>query len=219
MNRDGSNKARLLALAALLYAAGASAQVYKWKDAKGVTHLSDRPPASVLNKAEVKTPSTEDAATPALPYELAQAVRNNPVTLYTSSACAPCDLGRKFLKQRGIPYSEKTVSSADDQQKLKEAGSDGQVPLLVVGRRKLAGFDANGWNDALDAASYPAQSALPRGYQFTKATPAAPPRPALQDVAAAEEARRQAEAAAAAEEKARFAPKPPPKNASKDFQF
>ncbi|GAB3459786.1 hypothetical protein GCM10027321_18250 [Massilia terrae] len=218
MNRDGSNNAKLLALAALLCAASASAQVYKWKDANGVTHLGDRPPASVLNKAEVKTPSGEETG-PALPYELAQAVRNNPVTLYTSSACAPCDLGRKFLKQRGIPFAEKTVSSADDQQKLKEAGSDGQVPLLVVGRRKLAGFDAGGWNDALDAASYPAQSALPRGYQFAKATPAAPPKPSTQDVAATEAAKRQAEAASEAEEKAKFTPKPPPKNGSKDFQF
>lgn len=205
----------LATLAALACAAGASAQVYKWKDAKGVTHLGDRPPPSVLNKAEVKSGSSADA-NPALPYELAQAVHNGPVTLYTSTSCAPCDLGRKFLKQRGIPFSEKTVGTADDQQKLKEAGSDGQLPLLLVGRQKLAGFESGAWKDALDAASYPPQSTLPRGYQFAKATPAAPPKPAPQQ---AQAARQQAEAASEAEEKAKFTPKPPPKNAPKDFQF
>jgi glutaredoxin len=207
-----------LAGAALLCAAGANAQVYKWKDAKGVTHFSDNPPASVLKQSEVKASSGADAY-PALPYELAQAVRNNPVTLYSSGGCAPCDQARNFLKQRGIPFTEKTVSSDDDQQKLKEAGSDGQVPLLLVGRHKLAGFESGAWKDALDAASYPSQSLLPRGYQFAKATPAAPPKPNTQDVAAAQAARREADAASEAEEKAKFAPRPPAKNGSKDFQF
>lgn len=217
MTRNATTKTVTFTLAALL-CAGAGAQVYKWKDAKGVTHFSDNPPASALNKSEVRTSPGADA-NPALPYELAQAARNNPVTLYTAGACAPCDQARSFLRQRGIPFTEKTVSSADDQQKLKDAGSDGQVPLLLVGRRKLAGFDSVAWKDALDAASYPAQSVLPRGYQFAKATPAAPPRPSTQDLAAAEAAKRQAEAASEAEEKAKFAPKPPPKNGSKDFQF
>lgn len=205
-------------MAALLCTASASAQVYKWKDANGVTHFGDRPPAAVLNKGELKTSGGSDN-NPALPYELAQAVRSNPVTLYTSASCAPCEQGRSFLKQRGIPFAEKTVATTDDQQKLKEAGSDGQVPLLVVGHRKLAGFAAGAWNDALDAASYPSQSVLPRGYQFAKAASAAPPRPSAQEVAAADAAKRQAETASAAEEKAKFTPKPAPKNAPKDFQF
>lgn len=214
-----STSAVLITLAgAALLCASASAQVYKWKDAKGVTHFSDTPPAAALNKAEIKTPAGGDAG-PALPYELAQAVRNNPVTLYTSGACAPCEQARSYLKKRGIPFSEKTVSTADDQQKLKEAGSEGQVPLLLVGRRKLAGFESGAWRDALDAASYPSQSMLPRGYQFAKATPAAPIQPPEHDAAAEEAARRQAEAAREAEEKARLTPKPPAKNGSKDFQF
>lgn len=219
MKRDAATKRPILAiatLAALACAAGAGAQVYKWKDAKGVTHFSDTPPASTIGKSELKTSGGGDAS-PALPYELAQAARNNPVTLYTGGSCAPCDQARSFLKQRGIPYAEKTVSTADDQQKLTEAGGDGQVPLLVVGRHKLSGFESGAWKDALDAASYPSQSKLPRGYQFAKGTSAAPPRPAPQDAAAAEAARRKLEAEA--EEKAKFAPKPPARNGTKDFQF
>jgi glutaredoxin len=218
MKRDVNTRQLIMTLAALLCATSASAQVYKWKDAKGVTHFSDAPPPAVAEKAEVKTyASTSDG--PALPYALAHATRANPVTLYTVSACAPCDQARSFLQQRGIPYAEKTVSNGDDQQKLKEVGDDLQVPLLVVGPRKLSGFEAGAWGQALDAASYPSQSLLPRGYQFAKGTPAAPRKPAQQDLAQAQAAERMAREAAEAEERAKFAPKPQAVNGTPDFQF
>jgi glutaredoxin len=204
----------LLLLAALLCAGSASAQMYKWTDAKGVIHFSDTPPASARGRTETKTYSGSGASGPALPYELAQAVRANPVTFFTTSPCAPCDQGRSFLQQRGIPYSEKTVITADDQQVLKAAGSDGQVPLLLVGHTKLVGYAPNAWKEALDAA-YPAKPMLPRGYQFGAATPAAAPKPSSQELAKAAAAREAAEA----EEKAKFARKPPPINGTPDFQF
>ena len=205
----------LLLLAALLCAGSAGAQVYKWKDAKGVLHFSDMPPpASTRDRAEMKNYSGSGASGPALPYELAQAVRANPVTFYTTSSCTPCDQARSFLQQRGIPYSEKTVATADDQQALKAAGSDGQVPMLLVGATRLLGFAPDAWKEALDAA-YPAKPMLPRGYRFGAATPAAAPRPSSQELAKAAAAR----AALEAEEKAKFAPKPPPINGTPDFQF
>jgi glutaredoxin len=208
----------LLTLATLACTASATAQMYKWKDDKGVVHFSDAPPATARGKAEVRTYAGADAG-PALPYALAQAARANPVVLYTASACAPCDQARSFLQHRGIPYSEKSIKTADDQQKLKEAGSDGQLPLLLVGRSKLVGFAAGAWNEALDAAQYPSQPMLPRGYQFAAATPAAAPGPSPQAQAQAAAAERAARAAAEAEEKARFAPRPKPINGTPDFQF
>jgi glutaredoxin len=218
MARKKSAYPTFIALAALLCAAGASAQVYKWKDEKGVIHFSDRAPADARDKAELRTLGGGDAGPP-LPYELAQAARANPVTLYTASSCAPCDQGRSFLQQRGIPYSEKSVSTADDSRKLKEAGSEGTLPLLLVGPNKLTGFEAGAWKAALDAAAYPAQPVLPRGYQFAAATPAAPPQQSPQALARAAAAERAARAAAEAAEKAKFAPKPPPVNGTPDFQF
>jgi glutaredoxin len=208
----------LLTLAALVCTAGASAQMYKWKDDKGVVHFGDNPPASVREKAEVKTYAGADAG-PALPYALAQAARANPVVLYTAPGCAPCDQARGFLQQRGVPYSEKSVTTADDRQALRDAGGDVQLPLLLVGRSKFVGFAASAWNEALDAAQYPSKPVLPRGYQFAAATPAAPPKPSPQDLAKAAQAERAAKAAAEAEEKAKFAPKPKAINGTPDFQF
>ena len=181
----------------LLAGASTSAQIYKWVDAKGVTHYSDTPPAS--KQAQVKPYGGADAVLVPLPYELARAARTAPVTLYTMPKCSGCDAGRALLKSRGIPFTEKTVTTAADQEKLKEAGSDGQLPLLLVGRSRLVGFQAAEWDGALTNAAYPAKSMLPSRSRHADAVAAAPvaagPSPeALQ--------REQREAAAAAEAQA-----------------
>lgn len=169
-----------LGLALLLCAAGASAQMYKWTDAKGVVHFSDQPPG---NDVKVETKSfAGGAGGVALPYELAEAVRNHPVTLYTGADCNACDQGRALLKQRGIPFTEKTVSTTDDQKKLNDAGGGGQLPLLLVGGARRVGFEAGAWNDTLNNASYPAQRMLPSNYQYPAAVSAAPARPLAREV-------------------------------------
>ena len=183
-------------LVLLLAGAGASAQIYKWVDAKGVTHYSDTPPAS--KQAEVKAYGGKTATLVPLPYELARAARAAPVTLYTIAKCKACDDGRALLKARGIPFSEKTVTTAADQEKLKEAGSDGQLPLLVVGRSKLLGFQLEAWNSALTNASYPVKSMLPSRYRYTEAGAAAPVAAGPSPEVLAREAARAAEAEAAA---------------------
>lgn len=199
-----------MGLALLLCAAGAHAQMYKWVDAKGVAHYTDTPPPD-KPAAELKGPAGGPGEA-ALPYELAAAARNAPVTLYTSSACSACDMGRALLQTRGIPFSEKTVTSSDDIARLKEAGSEGQLPLLLVGRSKLVGFEAGAWNSALSNASYPAQRMLPANYRNGQVSAAAPPRapsPPAQG--------REAEAAARARAEARPQKKAP--DAPPGFQF
>jgi glutaredoxin len=174
-----------LGVALLLCAAGASAQMFKWTDAKGVVHFSDQPPAGVTARVERKAIAA-GAQGVQLPYALADAARKSPVVLFTSSPCAPCDQGRGLLQQRGIPFTEKTVASNEDQQKLSEAGGSTQVPLLLVGGARRVGFQAGEWNAALTAAAYPARTMLPANYNNPAAEPAAPvppPRPLAREVA------------------------------------
>jgi glutaredoxin len=197
-----------LGVALLLCAAGASAQMFKWTDAKGVVHYSDKPPPGETAKVERKA-IAGGAQSVQLPYALADAARKSPVVLFTSSPCAPCDQGRVLLQQRGIPFTEKTVASNEDQQKLSEAGGSTQVPLLLVGGARRVGFQAGEWNAALTAAAYPARAMLPASYKNPAAEPAAPvppPRPLARDVAP---------------EPAPEAPRrpPPPSDAPPGFKF
>lgn len=165
--------------AALLCLGTAGAQVYKWVDDKGVTHYSDQPPppsTPTRTKVEVKSFAT-GGATVELPQELADAVRNRPVTLYTTAQCDGCGNGRAMLMARGIPFTEKTVATVDDQLALKKAGGNGQLPLLLVGRSKLTGFEQNSWDVLLSDAGYPLQKHLPPNYQYPAPVSAAPPPP------------------------------------------
>jgi glutaredoxin len=164
------------AILLLLVAGAAQAQMYKWVDEKGVTHFSDIPPQSPTIKAQIR-----DYDNPApdigLPYNVAQAMRNNPVILYTSDDCDACDKGRNLLQTRGVPFSEKTVVSNEDQEAYRQSGGANQVPMLVVGATKLAGYEPTGWHNALSAANYPTQGLLPQQYKNPQAESAAP-RPA-----------------------------------------
>lgn len=165
-------------MALLLCAGGAGAQqMYKWVDASGKVTFSDKPPPANAKPIEIKAGAGGAASVP-LPYALAQAARTYPVVLYTRAKCDYCDKGRTMLKERGIPFVEKTVQTPADEAKLKEAGGDGtSLPFLKVGRAKSTGFEAGAWNTMLTEATYPEKKMLPPGYQYPKAAPASPPEP------------------------------------------
>ena len=81
----------------------------------GRVTFSDKPPtnASQPVTAQRSGGSPVPATAPnGLPYELNQVAQKYPVTLYTSTDCAPCDEGRSYLNQRGIPYAEKTITTS-----------------------------------------------------------------------------------------------------------
>jgi len=201
--------------------AAAQGQIYKWKDAAGTVHYSDTPPPGPQGgQARVLRPEGAGASTPALPYELARAAQNHPVTLYTAARCDACDQGRKLLATRGIPFAEKTVNTAQDQQQLRSIGGKDELPLLVVGSRQVGGFQAAAWNDALDAAAYPRKSVLPPGYRTGAAAPAAAPAPASLPAPPARSAEAPApDAAAAQAQRQQPRQQPAPNKPKSDFQF
>jgi glutaredoxin len=116
-----------------------------------------------------------------------------PVVLYTGNDCAPCNSGRNLLNARGIPYTEKTVTTAEDIEALRRLAGEASLPFLSIGAQRLRGFSDAEWTQYLNAAGYPAQSALPPGYRraaasplvaVTAATPASPATPAAPDAGA-----------------------------------
>ncbi len=155
----------------VLCAGAASAQIYRWKDANGVTHFSDTPPASL--PATRIAPPVSAEATQALPFQLVLAIKDHPITLYTTAQCAACDQGRALLQARGIPYAEKTVGNASDHAALRQISGASQLPLLLVGRSKFIGYEQSTWDAALTAANYPLESILPSDYRQPAPKPAA----------------------------------------------
>ncbi|MFZ4287437.1 glutaredoxin family protein [Variovorax sp. HJSM1_2] len=168
----------LLATTMLLLAGhSAMAQaVYRIVGPDGKVTFSDRPPPpSSPAKASVDT-RAEAAANSAgtgnvLPYALQQVARQYPVTLYTSKDCAPCNSARNLLNSRGVPYSERTVSSNEDNDALQRISNDNALPFGTIGGQQLKGFSDLEWTQYLDAAGYPKTSQLPTNYRRPAATP------------------------------------------------
>lgn len=160
-------------LITLLFSANAHAQLYKWVAPDGKITYSDTPPPSSIKKVEEKALAT-GPSTAGFPFELAQAVKTSPVTLYTTAKCEACTDARNLLNTRGVPYTEKTVNSNDDIARLKQAGGDRQLPFATIGSQKQSGFNSELWDTALTSAGYPASSQLPKSYHNPAPEPAAP---------------------------------------------
>jgi glutaredoxin len=68
-----------------------------------------------------------------LPFELRQVASKYPVTLYTAPQCAPCDAGRSMLTARGVPFTERTVSTQKMIAQFNKQMGDSSLPVLNVG--------------------------------------------------------------------------------------
>jgi glutaredoxin len=170
----------------LLCAAAAHAQLYKWVGPDGKVTYSDAPPPASAKRVETKPLPVDGGVASDLPFELAEAMKGNPVTLYTTRDCPPCDEGRKLLTERGIPFVEKTVNSNEDIAQFRQAGGEGNLPLLVVGRAKERAFEPGTWNNTLTSAGYPESNRLPKSYRNPPpqaAAPATKPAPEKQKAA------------------------------------
>ncbi|RZL10771.1 MAG: glutaredoxin family protein [Rubrivivax sp.] len=161
---------RLAGVALGLLMAGSPAfALYKVVGADGKVTYTDRPPTDRASQAIKTNGSVSD--TGSLPFELRQINAKFPVTLYTSRDCGPCDQGRNLLKQRGIPFVERTVQSNEDIAAFKRQEGGDQMPVVRIGGQQIKGFSPQDWQSYLDAAGYPKESTLPRTYQWPAPAP------------------------------------------------
>lgn len=162
-----------LFLACFSIAFSAHAELYKWVGPDGKINYSDTPPPKSAANVQTQSRSGSDYAG-VLPYQLAQAVKNMPVILYGAEKCMPCDQARNFLKSNGIPFSERTISTNEDAEKLKRLVGDTQIPAVKIGNTNLTGFNDSQWRTNLTQAGYPTSNLLPADYQFAPAQPLVP---------------------------------------------
>lgn len=150
----------------------AAGKLYQWKDPQGRMVYSDQPPPphiSAQHKA-FKGNVIEGSE----PYATKTARERHPITLYANACGAPCDQARQLLRERGVPFNNKDPqASPEAQAELQKLTGRLSVPVLVVGKERIDGFEAGQWQAAMDRAGYP-RSALPGRAPAETATPAAP---------------------------------------------
>lgn len=152
---------RHLALGLLLVSQLTLAQTtYRWVDKDGKVNFSDRPPPpseQVKDAKERELPALGPAA-PIMSPAMRQAVADFPLRLFVSPSCGGgCSDALKFLNERKLPFSQKSLQTAEEIEAFKTETGQGapSVPTLMVGRRVLAGFQSSAWSEMLDLAGYP----------------------------------------------------------------
>jgi glutaredoxin len=150
----------LIAFSLLAFALSAGAQLYRWTDDSGMVHYTDTvPPANakdVQKKGSSRTGGADAASAATQSYALQQAVKNFPVTIYTSKDCGnPCQKGLEYLKKRGVPYTDKVVTEQSEIDEVVKLAGAPRVPVLTVGVAVQKDFEEQAWAEALDTAGYP----------------------------------------------------------------
>jgi glutaredoxin len=161
----------LMVALALMLAGNAQAQLYRSIDKDGNVHYSDTPLQGSEDVAEVKVDKVP-VADESLPYETRRAKENFPVTLYGFPDCgSACKMARDYLNKRGIPYSEKSLTTQEDIDAFRKDSGDSQMPAMSVGKTWVKGFLEERWAKELDIAGYPKAA----GARPPKAEPPAQP--------------------------------------------
>lgn len=162
------------ALLATLVAGTASAQLYRWVDADGKVHYTDQPPMAA--KSVETHRATANVVSSTAPFAVQQAQKNFPVKIYTGTNCgSPCNDARDLLGKRGVPFTEVSVTQPAQLDELKKVSGGEEVPIVLVGRAVLKGFEPTGLNAALDNAGYPRNAGRSPAPQAAKTSPAPAP--------------------------------------------
>jgi glutaredoxin len=182
----------LMTLLVLAAGAAQAQQLYRWTDDRGRVHITDTPPPASAKDVQKKKAASADVVESAQPsFELAQAIKDFPVVLYTAPDCKePCARAREALNKRAVSFKEVQVWDEQSIEEVKRLAGKAEVPVLTVGRSVQVGFEQGAYDALLDSARYPKTGVLapraqaapppPQGYapqgqrQQPKAEPVAP---------------------------------------------
>ena len=130
----------LLALLALLVAANAAAQVYRWTDEKGRVMYGNQAPSSAqatVVQDRIQSYSAPEVRAPASRTAIAT---TQPVVMYATSWCGYCAKARAYFAKNRIAYVEYDVEkNPAANAEFKRLGGRG-VPLIVQGGNMMRGF-------------------------------------------------------------------------------
>jgi glutaredoxin len=168
---------------ALLAGVAAGQQMYRWLDENGRTHVTDTPPPPGAKIVQTTKPGAaantgddkdkdKDKSNVQQPFVLARAMKEYPVTLYTSPNCTdPCKAARTLLNKRGVPFKEVQVWEEEGNAELKNLTGSTQVSALKVGSSVQSGYEPTAYTSLLDTAGYPREGVLPAGQQADPGRP------------------------------------------------
>ncbi len=151
-----------LSLAIWLMFPAHAEKLYRIVDEHGNVTYTSTPPSGGESDVEVRDiyggvdPSDEFVSRD-------KAIGLSPVTLYAVEKCRICDVIRKQLKARNVPFTD--VDPSQDPvvyNKLQEISGGNSVPAISVGDKVISRYTYLELKKVLDAAGYPPKGAKPK---------------------------------------------------------
>jgi glutaredoxin len=122
----------------------AGADLFKWTDADGKVHYSDSaPPDTKSQKLDLKINSIAGppVVTKFSPASAATAASAQHVRLLSASWCGYCKRAAAYLRSRGTPFEEMDVEKSSQGKREYDALRGHGVPIILVGDRRMDGYD------------------------------------------------------------------------------
>ena len=118
------------------------AQIYKWKDANGKVHFSDKKPANKKSENIHLKINTYKSVTidPAIFKNTKKTNTNKNVTMYSAAWCGICKKAKKYFNKNNIAYIEYDIDKDKAAKKRHKAMGATGVPVIFIGDRRMNGF-------------------------------------------------------------------------------
>lgn len=115
-----------------------AADIYKWKDADGKVHMSDRPP----DEGDAERLNIRSYSGPAEVSTVGDSSSKS-VVMLSASWCGVCKQARAWMLANSVPFTEHDVETSQTG-KTEFRRLDGKaVPIILVGDRRMNGFSAD----------------------------------------------------------------------------
>ncbi len=141
----------------LFFCLNVYADAYYWHDEKGVPSYGDNPPRNSQAKDLSKTAVEDPIPMVGSPDNLAD------IIIVTKDKCPPCEEARNFLRSKSIYFVEKPLLTEMEIANYKKTfGDKVELPVLMIGDKRLEGFNQTTWDSSLIEAGYPKKQRLVR---------------------------------------------------------
>jgi len=131
-------------------------QIYKWVDESGRVHIGDHPPPSVEARQLKLRINTYEGRMPDLSVVRGHKVNKGrqKVVIYTTKRCGYCRKAKAWFRQKGIAYSERDIEASSRARKEFEKMGGRGVPVILVGKQRINGYDESRLRTALKRGGY-----------------------------------------------------------------
>ena len=156
-------------LLAVLLCGPSWADMFVWKDARGVKHYGDTPPQALedQNSLEVRRAYRRQLETRQQEAVAAGLSRRSDfftgggapngtrpadgarVVMFSAPGCGYCVKAKEYFNQNGVAFEELDVSASEDARRRFQGLGGRGVPLILIGDRQISGFDPQAIQAAL----------------------------------------------------------------------